>query len=351
MRYPAKLFCTLVLAIVVNTSLAQDAQTFTNPLLPSGADPWSIYKDGFYYYTNTTGSNITIWKTTNLANLQSAERKTIFRPPAGTMWSRNLWAPEIHFLRGKWYVYFAADDGKNENHRLYVIENASPDPMQGEWRLIGKVADPSDKWAIDGSVFEYNKELYMTWSGWEGDVNKRQDIYIAKMQNPWTISGNRVRISSPVYDWERFGDLNDANNPPHVDVNEGPQVLQKGKHTFLIYSASGCWTEHYSLGMLTLTGKNLMDSTSWKKSAQPVFTRSEENKVFAPGHNSFFKSPDGKEDWILYHANSQPGQGCGRHRTPRAQKFGWKKDGTPDFGVPVQTGVSLPLPSGRTSGQ
>jgi GH43 family beta-xylosidase len=245
-------------------------------------------------------------------------------------------------------VYFAADDGKNANHRLYVLENASKDPLDGQWTFKGKIADPSDKWAIDGSVFEFKKQFYMVWSGWEGDVNGAQDIYISKLKNPWIMEGSRVRISASTYDWEKFGDLKDAENPPHVNVNEGPQILEHKGRLFLVYSASGCWTDQYGLGMLTFTGNNnLLDSASWYKSPVPVFVGSVGNSVYGPGHNSFFKSPDGTEDWILYHANAQPNQGCGRNRIPRAQKFVWKKDGTPDFGEPVKLNIPLPVPSGE----
>jgi len=317
---------------------------FANPLLPSGADPWNLYKDGYYYYTHTLGNRLAIWKTENLAALKNAESKVIWQPPAGTMYSRNIWAPEIHFIDKKWYVYFAADDGRNENHRMYVLENTSPDPMQGEWVLKGKVADPDDKWAIDGSVFSHEGQLYMIWSGWEGDVNGQQDIYIAKMENPWTIAGKRVRISSPRFDWERNGELNDPRNPRIVYVNEGPQYLRNRDDVFIVYSASGCWTDQYGLGLLRLKGNNLMDSASWTKSPRPVFETTPENGVFAPGHNSFFKSPDGKEDWILYHANSEPGQGCGRFRSPRAQRFTWNRDGTPAFGKPLTPGAEIPAP-------
>ena len=320
--------------------------TFTNPLLPSGADPWSIHKDGYYYYTNTLGDRIDIWKTKNLADLKTAERKTIWTPPSGTVYSKEIWAPEIHFIQGKWYIYFATDDGKNDNHRLYVLENTSADPLTGEWIFKGKISDSNDKWAIDGSVFTHKDQLYMVWSGWEGDTNGRQDLYIAKLKNPWTIEGGRARISFPEHDWERHGDLNDPNNPPHVDVNEGPQVLMHRDKLLLVYSASGCWTDYYTLGMLVASASaNLMDASSWKKFPHPVFKQSPKNDVFAPGHNSFFKSPDGKEDWILYHANNDPGQGCGRHRSPRAQKFTWNADGTPDFGEPVKEGVALPVPA------
>jgi GH43 family beta-xylosidase len=101
--------------------------------------------------------------------------------------------------------------------------------------------------------------------------------------------------------------------------------------------------------MLTFTGDaDLLDSLLWKKNPLPVFRHKPEAGVYAPGHNSFFKSPDGMEDWILYHANSAQGQGCGRFRSPRAQMFKWNKDGTPDFGEPVSTGIPIPVPSEKT---
>jgi GH43 family beta-xylosidase len=332
---------------VLNFSL--DAQElFTNPLLPSGADPWVIQKDGFYYYTHTTGRDLNIWRTKNITDLKTSEHKKIWTPPDSTMYSKQIWAPELHFINNKWYMYFAADDGRNETHRIYLLENESHDPMIGTWVFKGKVADESDKWAIDASVFEHRNKLYMVWSGWEGDENGQQDIYIAKMKNPWTIEGKRVRISSPVFEWERHGTLNDSLNPPNVYVNESPQILKNKRKVFLVYSASGCWTDEYSLGMLTLKGRRkLLDSLKWKKSPVPVFTKSVSNGVYAPGHNSFFKSPDNSEDWIIYHANSKPGQGCGRNRSPRAQKFTWNKDGSPYFGVPVQEGEMLTSPSSK----
>lgn len=340
------LLTILFLTLFFQPSFAQKQQTFTNPLLPSGADPYSFYKNGYYYYTNTLQNKLELWKTKNIADLKTAEHKTIWVPPPGTDHSREIWAPEFHFIHGKWYAYFAADDGNNNDHRTYVIENSSADPFAGKWVFKGKVAAPSDKWSIDSDVFEQNGQLYMVWAGWKGDANGRQNIYIAKMKNPWTIEGKRVMISTPTFTWEKYGDLHDPNNPPHVNVNEGPQFLRHGNKVFIVYSASGCWTDYYALGMLTASAKsNLLNPASWKKSPEPVFKQSPADSVYAPGHNSFFKSPDGTEDWILYHANSKPGEGCGNKRSPRAQKFTWKKDGTPDFGIPVKVGVPLAIPS------
>lgn len=337
----------LLLSIQFSVSAQQGTESdvsFTNPLLPSGADPYSTFKDGWYYYTNTTPNKLVIWKTRNLADLKTAEKKTIWEAAPNDM--NAIWAPEIHYIKGKWYMYFAGVMGKSKNHRMYVLENASQDPLQGDWVMKGKVADPSDKWAIDGNVFTHRGQLYMMWSGWEGDVNIQQNIYIAKMKNPWTITGNRVKISSPEFDWEKHGDLGEKSDPPHVNVNEGPQILIKGKKMFVIYSASGCWTDFYALGMLSADASaDPLDAKSWIKSPQPVFKQSPENGVYAPGHNSFFKSPNGKEDWILYHANSSAGLGCGSRRSPRAQRFSWNTDGNPNFGIPLKITDSLQIPS------
>ena len=162
------------------------------------------------------------------------------------------------------------------------------------------------------------------------------------------MEGRRARISTPQYPWEKVGDLEKAGEPPHLDVNEGPEVLHHGDKIFLIYSASACWTDHYALGMLEASARNdLLKRSSWRKSPEPVFWQSPEAGAYGPGHNTFFQSPDGKEDWILYHANPGPKQGCGGLRSPRAQRFRWKPDGTPDFGRPIPLTTPIERPAAK----
>ncbi len=343
----------LIACCLLTTPLATAAEPFT-PLLPSGADPWAVYHNGWFYYTHTTGRNLALWKTRSLSGLATAEKKIVWTPPAAGPYSRNIWAPELHRIRGRWYFYFAADDGRNRNHRLWVLENRSADPFEGAWEMKGQLRTPGDKWAIDASVFEHRGRLYLLWSGWEGDENGRQDIYIARLENPWTTAGPRVRISTPEYDWERIGDIPrpGPDDKPHVDVNEGPEALIRNGRVFVVYSASGCWTDHYALGMLWAgAGDDLLNPAAWHKMREPVFRAGLDTPgTVSAGHNSFFRTPSG-EDWILYHANAEPGQGCGSHRSPRAQKFGWTEDGLPDFdrplavSQPVLTTTQFPLPA------
>jgi GH43 family beta-xylosidase len=336
-RYTSFLFFIVCLHVQAQT-------TFTNPLRVLGPDPWVVKHGDTYYFTCSTGTDLQIIATKKMSQLSEAKPFTIWTTPASGSYSREIWAPELHYIGDKWYMYFAADDGNNDHHRIYVLENADADPLSAHWVFKGKVADETNKWAIDVSEFDYQGKQYLLWSGWEGDDNVSQNIYIAQLSNPWTIASPRVMLSTPQYDWEKKGS---GNGLPYV--NEGPEILKSPQgRLFLTYSASGCWTDDYSLGMLSLkAGGNPMKASDWTKSNTPVFTKSLENQVYGPGHNGFFQSADGKEDWIIYHANPASGQGCDGHRSPRMQRVLWRKDGTPDFGEPVKTGTIIKIPSGE----
>jgi GH43 family beta-xylosidase len=262
MNYRSKLLlalCALLIFPMGQTTHAATVQNnFYNVVMQDGADPW-VYKhtDGFYYFTKTTGGNVTIWKSAQLTTIDAAPTSVVNTGCCG------IWAPELHYINGAWYIYYAKDDGDNVNHRMYVMENTSADPTQGTWQYKGQITDPTNKWAIDGTVLQVNGQLYFIWSGWEGDTNVRQNLYIAHMSNPWTIDSNRVEIARPTYAWE-------TNHSPNV--NEGPQVIVRNGVISLVYSASGSWTNDYCLGLITAsTSSNLLNPASWGKRSQPIF--------------------------------------------------------------------------------
>lgn len=317
------------------------SKTFRNPVLTSGPDPW-VFKDGDeYFMTYTTGFNITILRTDKMSELNNATKKVIWTPPASGFNSKEIWAPEIHKINGKWYVYYAASDGNNDNHRMWVLENASADPFQGAWVDKGEIMLPDNKWAIDGSPFEWNGTYYFIWSGWEGDTNVQQNIYISKLTDPWTADGERVCLVKPTEAWETNGTF--------PTVTEGPQFLQRDGKLFIFYSAGACWTDGYSIGLIwTDQNSDILDPNVWQKSVDnPLFVSNTTGNAFGPGHNSFFKSPDGTEDWILYHANPVSGQGCGDSRSVRLQKFTWDTNGFPVLGMPEALNIDILKPSGE----
>ncbi|NUR48453.1 MAG: family 43 glycosylhydrolase [Hamadaea sp.] len=314
--------------------------TFSNPLKAQGPDPWLQYYNGYYYLATTTWNRtITMRKATTLRGLASATDQVIFNLTnpngAGTMW-----APEFHLLNGpngqRWYLYYVAGREPYDlgTQRIHVLESSGLDPM-GPYTFKADLLDPTsdNTWELDPSILQLNGNLYLLGTYYNGS----QPMFIRQLSNPWTAAGTRHLLSTPTYSWETVGGA----------VNEGAEVLQHGGKTFIVYSASHCSTPDYKLGLLTWTGGDPLASSSWVKSANPIFTRNDAAGVFGPGHNGFFKSPDGTEDWIVYHANSSASGGCDMNRSTRAQKISWNADGTPNFGTPVGLGVTLTAPSGE----
>ncbi|WP_284238266.1 family 43 glycosylhydrolase [Paenibacillus glycanilyticus] len=317
-----------------------EVSDFYNVIMQVGADPY-VYKhtDGFYYNVFVNASGIMIRRAKTISGIDAGERSLAWTPVKGTMYSSDVWAPEMHYLKDsdgeyKWYIYFAADNGTNANHRMYVLENDSADPMTGTWEFKGKITDSSDRWAIDGTVMTVNDKPYFIWSGWEDTDGSFQNLYIAEMSDPKTISSERVLLSTPDHDWE--------SSPGRI--NEGPEVTIHGNTINLVYSANGSWTDSYCLGLITAqVGDDLMNPGSWVKHDQPIFSSA--NGVYGPGHHSLTTSPDGSEDWIIYH--SARWSGSGWTRNVRAQKFTWNEDGTPNLGEPVDPNQPIAIPSGE----
>lgn len=334
----------LVLALSAISSAQEPApRTFTNPIY-RGADPWVVRHQGSYYLCRSANDlGIDVWKSNRLTD--RGARKRVWTAPASG-WNRaEVWAPELHYLSGKWYIYYAASTGKNADHRMGVLESVTDDP-QGEYIDRGQlytgddiVGKANNRWAIDGTVLKLDRKLYFIWSGWE-TTQDIQYLYIARMENPWTIAGNRVRMcANDTYPWERV-----AEDIKQRGLNEGPTAIVREGRVFVSYSCSGSWEPTYKTGMLYADAKaDLLDPTSWTKHPTPVLQGA--GRTLGIGHACFTKSPDGTQDWIIYHTKTRPEHGWA-DRVVHAQPFTWR-DGFPVFGAPAQPGVAMPVPAGE----
>lgn len=315
-----------------NKSRKEEAVTSetTSMIDNNGADPWVWKQDDIYYYTKTTGINVTIYKSDFISNLSAGESKIIYEP---TEELGNLWAPELHYIDNCWYVYFAADQ-PDETHKMYVLVNENRDPFQGEWKCI-PIKGMDDKFAIDGTVLDTSKERYFVWSGWMGYENVQQDIYIAQMVSPIEIKKQKILLSSPEYKWEKQG------NPL---INEGPQVLIKNNTINLVYSASGSWTNDYCMGLITADlSADLLKKESWDKKTEPIFQSA--NGIYGPGHSGFTVSLDGSQEYLIYH--SARWDGSGWNRSIRFQKLKFDEMGQILQGEPEASDTLLPIPKGE----
>lgn len=301
---------------------------FTNPINPS-ADPWMQYYEGQYYLTTTQGNCLRMWKATTLQGLKTA--------PAVTVWtdddpsrSHGIWAPEFHLINDRWYLYYTAMAATrvDTTHRMHVLESAGTDPL-GPYQYKGRLFDPdNDFYAIDGSVFQHPGDgaWYFLWAAHPG-----HRIRISLMKNPWTLEGPSVEIPASGFGCE--------------EVREGPVLLKRHGKLFLTYSACDTGKPDYKLGMLIAEDTaDVMTPDVWKQYPEPVFERNDPAGVFGPGHHGFFQSPDGTQDWIVYHGKTSS-KYTYAGRSTRAQKFVWLADGTPYFGKPLSLDTVLAEPS------
>lgn len=318
------------------------APTFTNPLA-EGADPWVTRHDGRYVWCQAPGNRgVTLWISDSLTSLGTAHE--IWKAPETGPYSKEVWAPEAHFIDRHWYIYFAADDGNNANHLAYVLKSEGSDPL-GKYELHGPFATGGGAdgkspniWAIDMTVLDHEGKLYAIWSGWDAPGTDRQYLYIAPMKSPVELAGPRVLLcDNDDYLWERTEETESSRG-----LNEGAQVLKHQDRTFVVYSCGASWDTTYKLGMLELTGPDPLDPRSWKKFPEPVFKSTGE--TYGVGHGSFVKSPDDRQWWHVYHAKRSPDHGW--QRAIFAQPFSFTAEGLPDFGTPVAPGSKIDVPSG-----
>ncbi len=325
---------------------------FTNPILDLDAEPWVYFYDGYYYYTAGANDKIILRRTKDITDLKKTEAITVWRPNKEE-YGYHLWGPQVCRIANKWYIYFAADDGNTDNHQIYVIENEEENPLDGTFTMKGRIiTDEEENWAIHPHVFEHQNELYMTWSGWQTRriEIETQCIYIAKMENPWTLSTNRVLISKPEYEWERQWINPDGSRTAYpILVNEAPHSFYtKNKDKLLIYyAASGSWTPYFCSGLLSAdSNSNLLDPKSWSKSKEPVFNLSEKNGVCSVGSPVFFPSPDGTEFFYLYRARNYNGINSTSESSPRIERVEWDVQGFPILNPPIAIGLQIKKPSG-----
>lgn len=323
----AVLFCA-------TTANAGAAPVFDNPLLPSGPDPWIVRDGDVFHYMGTQGDRLAIRTTRDLARLAEAPEVTVWRPPASGPNARSIWAPELHRIDGKWYIYYTAmasgsADGDEDQHRgVFVLENTGDDPTRGEWRDRGRLATRHP--GIDGTTFAIGDKRYFVYSPYVGPDSV---LAIVAMSNPWTLDGEETIIARPDQAWERQGGR---------QILEGPEFLAGPRgDLFLTYSGSACWSDDYAIGLLhAKPGSDPLDASAWTKAARPILARNPSGNVHAPGHNGFFEMADGSA-WIVYHANPRPDMGCTAKRSPRIQQVHWDTHGTPWLEAPVGRGDAI----------
>jgi GH43 family beta-xylosidase len=309
-----------------------------NPLVRQRADAQVFrHTDGSYYMTGSVPEydRLVLRRSKTIAGLATAEERVLWRHLASGPLSGFIWAPELHLIDGRWIMYFAAGpSGGGEDVfriRTHAVACDGPDPMTGQWSVLGQFRMAWDSFNLDSTSFVHRGTRYFAWAQREEGIDTNSNLYIAPMASPLTLAAKPARLSVPTLDWEVRG----------FKVNEAPAILHRNGRLFLTYSASAT-DARYCMGMLTVRDDvDIMDASRWSKSQVPVFKSSPAHKVFGPGHNSFTVDEKGR-DMLVYHgrdyAEIKGDPLFDPNRQTRVQPFGYDKDGVPVFGEPVANG-------------
>mgnify|MGYP002519584057 CR=1 FL=1 len=317
---------------------------FFNPISPIDApDPFMTYdkETGYYYCLFTRGECLEIYRSRHAANIITDNDSKIiytFNGERDGIWG-EIWAPEMYKgTNGKWYIYTSGRAQKEPGHLcLFIMEAQSDDPF-GEW--IFKCKPTPDTLSIDPTVYtSADGKQYICYS--RKDPVCGQVLEICDMENPYTFGKNVATIAKAELEWEF--------DHPYVGENaivEGPFFVERNGRLFIIYSGTGCWSDHYCLGVLEHTGGSLCDAANWKKHPKPLFVHG--NELYGPGHASFFRAPDGKEVWCAYHGMKEHNATCtGAPRFFNIQRVDFDETGYPVMGLPTGYEIELDPPKGE----
>ncbi|BCI69203.1 alpha-L-arabinofuranosidase II precursor [Sphingomonas sp. S17] len=328
-------------ALAVTPALARRmsaGERVTNPLIRQRADAQiALQADGLYTFMASVPEydRVVLRRAATIAGLATAPETVLWRRPATGKMAGHIWAPEIHQIDGRWYVYVAAGDGGDVFHiRTYVLQCDGSDPVKGRWSVLGQLQTPWDTFTLDSTTFVHRGTRYLAWAQKEPGIDTNSNLYLAPLATPTTLAAKPARLTVPTLPWEVQG----------FKVAEGPAPLIRNGRIFMTYSASAT-DARYCMGMLTARDDaDLMDPAAWTKSPEPVFRTVPERRIYGPGHNSFTVDRAGR-DVLVYHARDYEkitGDPLyDPNRDTRVQRFGYRADGTPDFGLPLANGPTM----------
>ena len=298
---------------------------FDFPIAENRADPCMARWQGKYYFIATDDSshekNIYIRCADSIPELVHAPEHKILDaftyPDIGGL----LWAPELHEIGGRLYIFHAATPGPffNEESHIMVLKDGGDPTKAEDWSRPVRVAkaDGSDlaeagkTITLDMTTFSWNNADYAVWSQREflpKDLGAW--LYIAKLDsdNPTRLASEPLVLSKPDYGW--------ANN--HTFVDEGPFALIRDGKLWLSFSSAAVDTT-YVVSFLTLEeGKDPLVISNWVKANYPAMTSRCVEGEFGTGHNAYVTDDDGKV-YNTYHA--RPGMKAPRSAGVRRVHF------------------------------
>lgn len=336
----------LNLSTEISTTAPQSGTVTVENPIAGFADPSVYFHDGWYYYTYSRDYNggPALWMTRspNVADLSASEPVMIWSAKVSGNTMKSLWAPQIYFLDGKWYIYATC-----------AMTSTSEAAQRRPYVWVGKGATPYDGFDFFGTFENYDEEVYsylsprileyggtryLIFGGFYRAEDKvagqrhYQRMMICKLESPTRFATKVSVISEPDKNWEIDG---------KVQIQEGPfPIVTPGGTLYVAYAAGQTNSNEYCTGLLRFTGSasdDLTDRTKWTKLPEPLQFLDYENRVYSPGAMVFVPEPDGTGLWGIFHVKLYPDIGYS-HRVLFAQPLTFVDD-VPTMEAPQPLGT------------
>lgn len=319
--------------------------TYTNPVYPHYmADPFVLRHNGRYYAYGTAprsdkGEAFPILYSNDLVHWTFAGYAL---PPLEG--PTDYWAPEVAYADGRFYLYYSAGI-EDRGHRLRVAVSDTP---LGPFTDAGVSLTADEPFAIDAHPFrDRDGQWYLFYSPdfltLDGDQRVGTGIVVDRLLDMQTLAGEPRVVVRPHADWQLFL----AQRPMYGGVYdwhtiEGAATRVHNGRYYCFYSG-GAW-ERENYGVSYVVADHPLGPYRRPDGLDGPIFRSVPGHIIGPGHNSFTESPDGKQEFIVYHA----WDAAMTARLMRVDRLTWDGD-RPALHGPTWTPQPLPFDTSDTA--
>lgn len=276
-------------------------------------------KEGDMFYVFSTGPGITFYSSKNLKDWHK-EGEVFSSPPAmarqvAAEFAGHLWAPDIQFHKGKYYLYYSASAfGKNTSGiGVAVNKTLNPKSPDYQWQDLGTVIQSipnRDDWnAIDSNIIEDEQG-----NGWMAFGSFWSGLKMFKLNADWTKPAEpqewhniaeRPR-NKTIYSQALNGTGETAPSDAGNGAIEAPFIFKKGGYYYLFVSFDMCCKgkdSNYNIRVgrsKSATGPYVDKDGKDMRDGGGSLVLGGDAAWVGLGHNSAY-SFDGK-DYLVFHA-------------------------------------------------
>jgi GH43 family beta-xylosidase len=279
-------------------------RTYTNPVYDGYlGDPFVLKHNGEYYAYGTVPLGELAVPVLHSRDLVA------WRPLGKALTLRGdtfeaLWAPEVAYNNGTFYMYYSAGGREGQGHQLRVALASHP---AGPFEDSGAVLTPDDPFTIDAHPFrDENGRWYLYYCrdflapDAEGRVGT--GIVVDRLVGMTRLAGECRTVVRPHADWQLY----ERQRKWYGRVwdwytVEGASVRKHGGRYYCLYSG-GAWREpNYGVSYVVAdqpTGPFANEA----EAEGPGILCTQPGKVVGPGHASVVLAPDNAHEYLVYHA-------------------------------------------------